>query len=209
MTQDFAKIRPEPLLERKTVSAPSSLSFLLSGVAVGIAIGIFGCVLLYLSGNVPPLNATPAVAADNALTRAPLPADQAANSVAAAETATPAAAPELTIEFYDALSDYVVEVSDEQVQLTDAQLAALAPAEQRFETGYLLQSGAFQQRALAESELARQQAMGLDAFISQETLPGRLLFLVQSGPYLSSTQLAKAERLLRSNNISSLRLIVD
>jgi len=40
-------------------------------------------------------------------------------------------------------------------------------------------------------------------------LPGRTLFLVQSGPYMTSTSLAAAEATLRSKNISSLRLSVE
>lgn len=206
MTQDFAKIRPEPLLERKTVQAPSSWSLLLSGVAVGIAIGVFGCVLLYLSGSVPPLatqqtlaEAQPATGAQ--IARAPI------EAVGTEQEA--AAEPELTMDFYTALADYQVEVAADRVELTEQQRLALAPPEQQFASGYLLQSGAFQQRALAESERERQRAMGLDVFIKQESLPGRTLFLVQSGPYMTNTALAAAERTLRSNNLSSLRLIVE
>ncbi|GIT22698.1 MAG: hypothetical protein CM1200mP40_23800 [Gammaproteobacteria bacterium] len=55
MTQDFAKIRPEPLLEQKPVEAPPAWSLMFTGVLVGITLGIFACVLFYLSGNVPPL----------------------------------------------------------------------------------------------------------------------------------------------------------
>jgi hypothetical protein len=51
--------------------------------------------------------------------------------------------------------------------------------------------------------------MGLEVFITQESLPGRTLFLVQSGPYMNSRALAEAERTLRSNNLSSLRLVVE
>ncbi|MDP5003730.1 MAG: hypothetical protein NWQ51_07540, partial [OM182 bacterium] len=62
---------------------------------------------------------------------------------------------------------------------------------------------------LAEAELTHQQALGIDVFVTQESLPGRTLFLVQSGPYMTSTSLAAAEAALRSNNISSLRLSVE
>ena len=55
MTQDFAKIRPEPLLERKTVATPPAWSLMFTGVILGMALGVFGCFLFYLSGNVPPL----------------------------------------------------------------------------------------------------------------------------------------------------------
>ena len=63
MTQDFAKIRPEPLLERKPVEAPPAWSLMGTGIIVGITIGVLACVLFYLSGNIPPLNiAQPALA---------------------------------------------------------------------------------------------------------------------------------------------------
>ena len=61
MTQDFAKIRPEPLLEKKPASNPPAWSLMITGVVLGITIGVFACVLLYLSGRVPPLS-QPAVA---------------------------------------------------------------------------------------------------------------------------------------------------
>ena len=64
MTQDFAKIRPEPLLERKAVQAPPSWSLLVSGVAIGIVVGILGCVLFYLSGAVPPIATANSLAAN-------------------------------------------------------------------------------------------------------------------------------------------------
>ena len=66
MTQDFAKIRPEPLLERKAVQAPPSWSLLVSGVAIGIVVGILGCVLFYLSGAVPPMPTANSLAATSA-----------------------------------------------------------------------------------------------------------------------------------------------
>lgn len=198
MTQDFAKIRPEPLLERKAVQAPPSWSMLFSEIAVGIAIGVFGCVLLYLSGSVPPLASAPAVADAGAVTRS-----------AIEQTPLAEPEPELQMDFYTELANYRVEVPEGRVELTEQQQLALEPPEQQFATGYLLQSGAFQQRALADSEVERQRAMGLEVFITQESLPGRTLFLVQSGPYMNSRALAEAERTLRSNNLSSLRLVVE
>ena len=55
MTQDFAKIRPEPILERKPVETPPAWSLMFTGMIVGLTIGVFACFLFYLSGNVPPL----------------------------------------------------------------------------------------------------------------------------------------------------------
>jgi cell division protein FtsN len=210
MTQDFAKIRPEPLLERKAVQAPPSWSLLVSGVAIGIVVGILGCVLFYLSGAVPPmptanpLAASPAIQAEQgaSISRAAIAAD-------AAEIEPIEAKPELTMDFYTALPDYQVVVPDTQVELTEQQRTRAAAPEQQFATGYLLQSGAFQQRALAMAEVAHQQSLGIDVFITEEVLPGRTLFLVQSGPYMTSMSLAVAETALRNNNISSLRLSVE
>ena len=55
MVQDFAKIRPEPVLEKRAIEAPPAWTLLFTGLITGIAVGVFGCFLLYLSGNVPPL----------------------------------------------------------------------------------------------------------------------------------------------------------
>ena len=207
MTQDFAKIRPEPLLERKTVQAPPTWSLLVSGVAIGIVVGILGCVLFYLSGAVPPMPTTNSLAATSASQAEQ--SDAIGRAAIAAEAEPVETKPELTMDFYTALPDYQVIVPDTQVELTEQQRTRTAPPEQQFATGYLLQSGAFQQRALAEAALTHQQALGIDVFVTQESLPGRTLFLVQSGPYMTSTSLAAAEAALRSNNISSLRLSVE
>lgn len=207
MTQDFAKIRPEPLLERRAVQAPPSWSLLVSGVAIGIVVGILGCVLFYLSGAVPPMPAVSPLAINSTAQAEQGPA--LGPAAIAAEAETVATKPELTMDFYTALPDYQVVVSDTQVELTEQQRIRAAPPEQRFTTGYLLQSGAFQQRVLAVAELAHQQTLGIDVFVTEESLPGRTFFLVQSGPYMTSTSLTAAEALLRNNNISSLRLSVE
>lgn len=196
MTQDFAKIKPEPLLERKTVATPPAWSLMITGMIVGLTIGVFGCFLFYLSGNVPPLTAS-------------LP-DQASNIASATEAATvqaslePAEA-ELELEFYSALPDYEVRIDATPVQLTDQQ-AGILPEDETLGAGFLLQTGAFQQLDLANSEMRRQQALGLDVVVKQQELIGRTLYLVQSGPYTSSKLLDEAERLLDSNNITTFRM---
>ena len=210
MTQDFAKIRPEPLLERKAVQAPPSWSLLVSGVAIGIVVGILGCVLFYLSGAVPPIPTANSLTANSASqTEQSAAISRAAIAPEVAEIEPIEAKPELTMDFYTALPDYQVVVPDTQVELTEQQRTRAAAPEQQFASGYLLQSGAFQQRALATAEVAHQQSLGIDVFITEETLPGRTLFLVQSGPYMTSTSLAAAEATLRNNSISSLRLSVE
>jgi len=209
MTQDFAKIKPEPLLERKTVATPPAWSLMFTGVIVGLALGVFGCFLFYLSGNVPPLNI-----------------NQPASNSAAPTLATPVepAEEELRLEFYTELPAYEVAVDANPVELTAQQagiaegtleLVAVAVAgapketEEIFDPGYILQSGAFQQFDSARTENERQRLIGLDVNVKQQELLGRTLYLVQSGPYTSSKILKEAEQLLRAYNIPSLRMTIQ
>ena len=209
MTQDFAKIKPEPLLERKPVATPPSWSLMFTGVIVGLALGVFGCFLFYLSGNVPPLNI-----------------NQPASNSAAPTLATPVepAEEELRLEFYTELPAYEVAVDANPVELTAQQagiaegtleLVAVAVAgapketEEIFDPGYILQSGAFQQFDSARTENERQRLIGLDVNVKQQELLGRTLYLVQSGPYTSSKILKEAEQLLRAYNIPSLRMTIQ
>lgn len=189
MTQDFAKIRPEPILERKPVESPPAWSLMLTGGVVGVTIGVFASFLFYLSGHVPPLNgmaATPAIVASNEV-----PTDNSDSPVPAAEEG-------VKFEFYSALPDYEVTVDATPVKVRDPD----AP----LTMSVVLQSGAFQQQELANTEMRRQAALGLDVRVKQEsTLPGRSLFLVQSGPYTTQRALATAEQILSKNNIQSLR----
>ncbi|GIT22697.1 MAG: hypothetical protein CM1200mP40_23790 [Gammaproteobacteria bacterium] len=52
----------------------------------------------------------------------------------------------------------------------------------KFTGTFMLQTGAFQQRELAEKEMQRQLGLGLNVIIKPEELPGRTLYLVQTGP---------------------------
>jgi cell division protein FtsN len=209
MTQDFAKIKPEPLLERKTVATPPAWSLMFTGVIVGLALGVFGCFLFYLSGNVPPLNI-----------------NQPASNSAAPTLATPVepAEEELRLEFYTELPAYEVAVDANPVELTAQQagiaegtleLVAVAVAgapketEEIFDPGYILQSGAFQQFDSARTENERQRLIGLDVNVKQQELLGRTLYLLQSGPYTSRKILKEAEQLLRAYNIPSLRMTIQ
>lgn len=188
MTQDFAKIRPEPILERKPVAAPPAWSLMLTGGVVGVTVGVFASFLFYLSGNVPPLNnaAPPSVVAYSDSALAPTTEE------------APAPAQSVEFEFYRALPEYEVTVDATPVTVRDPE-APLA-------ISVILQSGAFQQQELANNEMRRQQGLGIESRVRQEsTLPGRSLFLVQSGPYTTQRQLDAAEQILRRNNIQSLR----
>ena len=212
MTQDFAKIKPEPLIERKTVATPPAWSLMLTGVIVGLALGVFGCFLFYLSGNVPPLNINQP-ASNNAA-----PASQSVILTTPEEHAEE----ELRLEFYTELPAYEVAVDANPVELTAQQagiaggtpeLAEVAGAptepEEIFDPGFILQSGAFQQFDSARKENERQRLIGLDVNVKQQELLGRTLYLVQSGPYTSSKILKEAELLLRAYNIPSLRMTIQ
>lgn len=192
MTQDFAKIRPEPLLERKPVAAPPAWSLMLTGVLVGLAIGVFASFMFYLSGNVPPLT-------------------NAAVSQVATISAESEPQPEVIVEervnfeFYTALPDYEVQVNSAPVDV--APPAQTTAPNTTLAMSVILQSGAFQQQELANAEMRRQQALGLDVRVKAEsTLPGRTLYLVQSGPYTTQGELAAAEQAMRRNNLQTLRI---
>jgi cell division protein FtsN len=214
MTQDFAKIKPEPLLERKTVATPPAWSLMFTGMIVGLALGVFGCFLFYLSGNVPPLSEHRTPISNNPVAVV----NQASMDQAAEEPVEE----ELQLEFYTELPAYEVPVDASPIQLTVEQAAnditsTLAPVvkagenelEQTYHPGFILQTGAFQQIELAHSESRRQRTLGLDVEVKQQQLLGRTLYLVQSGPYTSSTRLSAAEQLLRANNIPSLRMSIQ
>jgi len=211
MTQDFAKIRPEPLLERKTVATPPAWSLMFTGVIVGMALGVFACFLFYLSGNVPPLNINQPFAGNTPSTKQP-------------PTAVPAEEPaeeELQLEFYTELPAYEVSVDADPVELTMQQAGAVeevaevavagtrTKTEETFDPGFILQSGAFQQFDSARTENDKQRLLGLDVNVKQQELLGRILYLVQSGPYTNSNILNEAEQLLQENNIPSLRMTIQ
>jgi len=186
MSHDFAKIRPEPLLERKPVETPPAWSLMVTGVVVGITIGVFACVLVYLSGNVPPLN-----------TNTPLPVSQvSALETQADSNAEPEA--ELQLEFYSALSEYEVAVDAIPVTLAD---------DPDSEGGEQISTEDFEVADTPDEDLgSRQLTLGLDVVVRQQDLLGRTLFLVQSGPYTDGRRLSEAETLLRRSNIPSLRM---
>ncbi|HJN94202.1 MAG: hypothetical protein CMQ15_09455 [Gammaproteobacteria bacterium] len=200
MTQDFAKIRPEPLLERKPVEAPPAWSLMFTGILVGLTIGVFACVLFYLSGNVPPLNLGPAMQ----------PAMASVVPEQMPEQEELSAADELELEFYHELANYEVSVDATPVELTAEQAGETldnnAQLVEPLLVSYMLQTGAFEQQDLAYREMERQRFLGLDVSVKPEQLPGRVLFLIQSGPYTTPSQLNEVEQLLGRNNIPSSRL---
>lgn len=95
-----------------------------------------------------------------------------------------------------------------QVAVTPA--SASTPATTAASTGsFLLQAGAFQQQNTATTQANRLTALGLSARVRQENLPGRTLYLVQAGPYNTRDEMMQAERLLRSNNIETMRITLS
>ena len=200
MLQDFAKIRPEPLQEKRPAATPPAWSLLFTGMLTGLAVGVFGCVLFYLSGNVPPLQPVPQTVQTE--TTAPSP-DAAVNEPAPA-------ADNLRLEFYDALPDYEVKVNVTPVEIpATVEIAAEAAATGSPDVGtglYMLQIGAFERRANADSLRARIEALQLTALVKEEPRTGRVLYLVQSGPYGNRADMIRAENTLKSSNISSTRI---
>ncbi len=188
MTQDFAKIRPEPILDRKPEPPAPAWSYMLTGVVVGMAIGVFACVLLYLSGQVPPLTSQVVATAEPA---AQSPTD---DGVAQGTEA------DLELEFYYELPNYVVDVDATPVELTAEQSGESVPV------NYLLQTGAFSTLDSAEREADRLQALGLNVYVRHAQTADRTWFLVQSGPYLDSLELNRAEQILRRNNVPRQRI---
>lgn len=198
MTHDFAKIRPEPLLEKKPVQAPPAWSMMITGIVVGMALGVFASVLLYLSGNVPPLEAANAPVRPAAVS-----SGFATNAESAVAEAAPEQPQELRLEFYEELRNYEVPVDEVPVELASDR------ANEPLPVSYMLQSGAFQEAQRAQLEVERQKALGLQVAVKVEELTGRTLYLVQSGPYTTQGQLDAAETTLRRNAIPTLRTQVQ
>lgn len=199
MTHDFAKIRPEPLLEKKPAQSPPAWSMMITGIVVGMALGVFASVLLYLSGNVPPLEAANAPVRPAAAS----PAFAANTAEPAATEAVPEQSRELQLEFYEELRNYEVPVDEVPVELASDR------ANEPLPVSYMLQSGAFQEAQRAQLEVERQKALGLQVSVKVEELTGRTLYLVQSGPYTTQGQLDAAETTLRRNAIPTLRTQVQ
>ena len=190
MTQDFAKIRPEPILERKTLESPPTWSLLLTGGLVGMAVGILACVLFYLSGSVPPLDI-----AQNLETVPPAkPLDQDQGNLISENS--------LDLEFYTELPKYEVQIDAIPVELNESVFQGTK--NETLINHVMLQTGAFQQISSAEQEMNRQIELGLEAIVKLAELPGRTLYLVQNGPYSSQEELEKSRQLLKSYNINSL-----
>ena len=190
MTHDFAKIKPEPILERTTIEPPPTWSLLLTGCLVGMTFGVLGCVLFYLSGHIPPLNIAENLESGGS------------NKSLIQDTVNTSTDDILDFEFYTELPKYEVQTTAVPVVLDDPKRAE---SQDKFlDTNVMLQTGAFQQISSAEQEMKRQTELGLKAAVKPAKLPGRTLYLVQNGPYSSEAELEKAHQLLKANNITPL-----
>ena len=58
MVQDFAKLRAAAAPEKTPPPAPANKTLLFTGLLTGMALGVFGCFLVYLSGVLPPVGDT-------------------------------------------------------------------------------------------------------------------------------------------------------
>lgn len=200
MTQDFAKIKPEPILEKKIVESPPAWLLMVTGLLVGVTTGVFACVLFYLSGNVPPLN----IAQQSQIAPSESTSMRSVN-----QTNTPG----LDFEFYTELPKYEVQTDAIPVDIPE-----VAPIQPKNETtvepatskvtlaNFMLQTGAFQQEVSAKREMQRQVELGLNVIVKLAKLPGKTLYLVQVGPYSSATELEKARQLLTRNNIATMTI---
>ena len=204
MTQDFAKMRPQILVEKKPVNRSAAWSMLLAGVVLGLVIGVAACLVLYWSGIVPPVPQTALVrnaGSDPDTSGSTKSGD--GNAAADTNPAPDAGEPTLQLEFYTELQNYEVEVDATPVDLSseDPERSLAKPV--------VLQAGAFRRRALAETEATRQQRLGLPATVKQQDSSRGTMYLVQSGPYTTRGELDRAQQILRRNAIPSLRKTVQ
>lgn len=121
------------------------------------------------------------------------------------ETQIAAASP---IDATDPVSAALLEISN-RAPVVPAAVPAPATTAADTVPSFVLQAGAFQQQATANTQLNRLLGLGLTARIREETLPGRTLYLVQAGPYDSREDMMQAERVLRSNSIDSMRITLS
>ena len=102
------------------------------------------------------------------------------------------------IDFYDVLPEREVEIaiSDE-----DREGIENPSINKQAGTGVILRAGAFQSRADAETMKAQLAFLGLEAKIHKAVLDDETWHRVQLGPYASTSEQSRAERLLLGNGI--------
>ncbi|MBT8148085.1 MAG: SPOR domain-containing protein [Gammaproteobacteria bacterium] len=218
MVQDFAKIKPEPVLEKRSIEAPPAWSLLFTGLITGIAVGVFGCFLLYLSGNIPPLQAQTTAETPDPESE-PVRLQATAVVTGSTDSVTEESEDTLDLGFYEELKNFVVEVDATPVPLESTAENTDEPAEEptvtvetvpnepesgNISNGRLIQIGAFQIASSAQTQLGIVRSLGVDAFITQYTHAGRTLHAVQAGPFSSTSELNEIRALLQRNDIDSI-----
>lgn len=210
MVQDFAKTKPTA--GESTPAAPAQgRGMLLTGLFSGLALGLLLGFLIYLGGLLPSLSQSGTPMADGSPEEDQPPQQQQALSEELEQ-----AAARLQLDFYRELPNYEVTVDATPLEEAAAQDSPSdTPRQPTTENetsgtdqsgGYMIQAGAFQQEDAAIAQGDRLRELGLEVRVRQEALLGRTLFLVQTGPYHSREQLARVERILRNNNIESMRI---
>ena len=189
MKQDFAKIRPEPILEKKVVQSPPAWSMMVTGILIGTTLGVFACVLFYLSGNVPPIK----IAENPQSNLLDIPSLQIAEEDKALE-----------LEFYTELPKYEVQTDSIPVEIVNETIDD--PENMTRTNKFMLQTGAFQAQESADRERQRQADLGLNVIVKLTELSGRNLYLVQAGPYASQADLEEAREVLSAHDISTLTI---
>ena len=189
MKQDFAKIRPEPILDKKVVQSPPAWSMMVTGILIGTTLGVFACVLFYLSGNVPPIK----IAENPQSNLLDIPSLQIVEKDRALE-----------LEFYTELPKYEVRTDSIPVEIVNETIED--PESMTRTNKFMLQTGAFQAQESADRERQRQADLGLNVIVKLTELSGRNLYLVQAGPYASQADLEEAREVLSANDISTLTI---
>jgi hypothetical protein len=189
MKQDFAKIRPEPILDKKVVQSPPAWSMMVTGILIGTTLGVFACVLFYLSGNVPPIK----IAENPQSNLLDIPSLQIVEKDRALE-----------LEFYTELPKYEVRTDSIPVEIVNETIED--PESMTRTNKFMLQTGAFQAQESADRERQRQADLGLNVIVKLTELSGRNLYLVQAGPYASQADLEEAREVLSAHDISTLTI---
>ena len=189
MKQDFAKIRPEPILDKKVVQSPPAWSMMVTGILIGATLGVFACVLFYLSGNVPPIK----IAENPQSNLLDIPSLQIVEEDRALE-----------LEFYTELPKYEVRTDSIPVEIVNETIED--PESMTRTNKFMLQTGAFQAQESADRERQRQADLGLNVIVKLTELSGRNLYLVQAGPYASQADLEEAREVLSAHDISTLTI---
>jgi cell division protein FtsN len=139
---------------------------------------------------------------------ASIPAEPADNNGQATETDRQEPDDSVEFNFYTLLPQREVLVSTERqpARTRPEENPPKRSADDKAEAGYYyyLQAGSFQQRDEAEKRRIQLILLDLDASIEKVRHQGKSWYRVQSGPYLSSAQLASAQGKLGAERIDTL-----